>query len=72
MLLFLMRIDAEVAEKSSWDPAKERRKFCFTVVWRKRKKISQIINDYLYFTVLPLNNFMPPCLTFSVTLVDLG
>ncbi len=28
------------------------------LVWRNRKKISQIINVYLYFTVLPLNYFM--------------
>jgi hypothetical protein len=31
MLLFLIRIDAEVAEKSSWDPAKERRKTWFSL-----------------------------------------
>jgi hypothetical protein len=37
--------ESEVAEKSSWDPAKRREKL--GLVWRNRKKISQIINDYL-------------------------
>jgi hypothetical protein len=38
--------ESEVAEKSSWDPAKRGEKL--GLVWRNRKKISQIINDYLY------------------------
>ena len=37
--------ESEVAEKSSWDPAKRGEKL--GLVWRNRKKISQIINDYL-------------------------
>ncbi len=31
------------------------------MVWRNRKKISQIIKDYLYLPVLPLNYFMLLC-----------
>jgi hypothetical protein len=41
---------------SSWDQANREEKL--GLVWRSRKKISQIINDYLYHTVLPLNYFM--------------
>jgi hypothetical protein len=33
-------------EKSSWDQANLRKKL--GLVWRKRKKISQIIKDYFY------------------------
>jgi hypothetical protein len=39
--------ESEVAEKSSWDPAK-RGEEKLGLIWRNRKKISQIINDYLY------------------------
>jgi hypothetical protein len=35
-----------MAEKSSWDQANIRQKL--GLVWRNRKKISQIIKDYLY------------------------
>jgi hypothetical protein len=28
------------------------------LLWRNRKKISQIINEYLLLTALPLNYFM--------------
>jgi hypothetical protein len=38
--------DSEVAEMSSWDQANRGEKL--DLVWRKRKKISQITNDYLY------------------------
>jgi hypothetical protein len=38
--------ESEVAGKSSWDPAKREEKLGF--VWGNRKKISQIINNYLY------------------------
>ncbi len=31
------------------------------LVWRNRKKISQIIKDYFYLPVLPLNYFMLLC-----------
>jgi hypothetical protein len=37
-------IKTEVAEKSSWDHANIRQKL--GLVWRNRKKISQIIKDY--------------------------
>jgi hypothetical protein len=37
--------ETEVAEKSSWDKANRGEKL--GLVWRNRKKISQIINDYL-------------------------
>ncbi len=37
--------ETEVAEKSSWDQANRGEKL--GLVWRNRKKISQIINDYL-------------------------
>jgi hypothetical protein len=36
-----------LAEKSSWDHANRQQKL--GLVWRNRTKISQIINDYLYF-----------------------
>jgi hypothetical protein len=39
-------IETGIAEKSSWDQANIRQKL--GVVWRKRKKISQIIKDYFY------------------------
>ncbi len=32
------------------------------LVWRNRKKISQIINAYLYLPILPLNYFILRCL----------
>jgi hypothetical protein len=35
-----------MAEKSSWDQANSRQKLC--LVWRNRKKISQIIKEYFY------------------------
>jgi hypothetical protein len=35
-----------MAEKSSWDQANIRQKL--GLVWRNRKKISQIIKDYFY------------------------
>ncbi len=38
--------ETEGAEKSSWDQANRGEKL--GLVWRNRKKISQIINDYLY------------------------
>jgi hypothetical protein len=39
-------IETGMAEKSSWDEANRRQKF--DLVWRKRKKSSQIIKDYFY------------------------
>jgi hypothetical protein len=36
----------EVAEMSSWDQANRGEKL--GLIWRNRKKISQIINNYLY------------------------
>jgi hypothetical protein len=39
-------IETGMAEKSSWDQANRRQKF--GLVWRNRKKISQIIKDYFY------------------------
>jgi hypothetical protein len=35
-----------MAEKSSWDQANKRQKL--GLVWRNRKKISQIFKDYFY------------------------
>jgi hypothetical protein len=35
-----------MAEKSGWDQANRRQKH--GLVWRNRKKISQIIKDYIY------------------------
>jgi hypothetical protein len=44
-------------EKSRWDQANRRQNP--GLVWRIRKKLSQIIKDYFYvLTVLPLNYFM--------------
>jgi hypothetical protein len=39
-------IETGMAEKSSWDQANRRQKL--GLVWRNRKKISQIIKDYFY------------------------
>jgi len=39
-------IETGMAEKSSWDQANIRKKL--GLVWRNRKKISQIIKDYFY------------------------
>jgi hypothetical protein len=39
-------IETGIAEKSSWDQANIRQKL--GLLWRNRKKISQIIEDYLY------------------------
>jgi hypothetical protein len=42
-------IETGMAEKSSWDQANKRQKH--GLVWRNRKKISQIIKDHFYFLV---------------------
>ncbi len=39
-------IETGMAEKSSWDQSSIRQKL--GLVWRNRKKISQIIKDYFY------------------------
>jgi hypothetical protein len=39
-------IETGMAEKSRWDQANRRQKH--GLVWRNRKKISQIIKDYFY------------------------
>ncbi len=39
-------IETGMAEKSCWDQANRRQKL--SLVWRNRKKISQIIKDYFY------------------------
>ncbi len=39
-------IETGIAEKSSWDQANSRQKL--GLVWRNRKKISQIIKDYFH------------------------
>jgi hypothetical protein len=44
--------ESEIAEKSNWDQVNRGEKL--GLVWRNRKKISQIINDYLLHTVLLL------------------
>jgi hypothetical protein len=43
--LFFAETETEVAKNSSWDQANRGEKL--GLVWRNRKKISQIINDYL-------------------------
>jgi hypothetical protein len=55
-------MESEVAERSSWDQANRGEKL--GLVWRNRKKISQIINDYLY---LPF--FILIILCYTVTTV---
>jgi hypothetical protein len=45
--------ESELAEKSSWNQANRGEKL--GLVWRNRKKISQIINDYLYLPFFLLN-----------------
>ncbi len=47
---YTAQTESEVAEKS--------RREKLGLIWRNRKKISQITNDYLLHTVLPLNYFM--------------
>ncbi len=49
-------IETGMAEKSSWYQANIRQKL--GLVWRNRKKISQIIKDYFLLTVLPIYYFM--------------
>ncbi len=44
--------ETEVAKKASWDQANKGEKL--GLVWRDRKKISQIINDYFYLPFLLL------------------
>jgi hypothetical protein len=46
--------ESEVAEMSSWDQANRGEKL--GLVWRNRKKISQIINDYFYLPFFLLIN----------------
>ncbi len=45
-------IEIGMAEKSSWGQANIRQKH--GLVWRNRKKISQIIKDYFYFLLIIL------------------
>jgi hypothetical protein len=56
------QIETGMAEQSSWDQAKIRQKL--GLVWRNRKKISQIIKDYFY---LPLFLFIILCLPTTTT-----
>jgi hypothetical protein len=42
----IAEIETGMAGKSSWDQTNIRQKL--SLVWRNRKKISQIIKDYLY------------------------
>jgi hypothetical protein len=46
MCVWTAEIESGMAEKPSWDQAKRRQKP--GLVWRNRKKISQIIKDYFY------------------------
>ncbi len=55
-------MESKVAEKCSWDQANRGEKI--GLVWRNRKKISQIINDYLY---LPFFLLIILCPNASVT-----
>jgi hypothetical protein len=55
-LLETAEIETGMTEKSSWDQANMRQKL--GLVWRNRKKISQIFKDYFYLPLLPLNYFM--------------
>jgi hypothetical protein len=48
--------ETDMAEKSRWDQANRRQKP--GLVWRNRKKISQIIKDYFYLQFLLLFIFM--------------
>jgi hypothetical protein len=49
-------IETGMAEKSSWDQANKRQKL--GLVWRNRKKISQIFKDYFYLSFFLLIIFM--------------
>jgi hypothetical protein len=51
-------IETGMAEKSSWDQANIRQKL--GLVWRNRKKISQIIKDYFF---LPFFLLIILCIT---------
>ncbi len=64
--------ETEVAEKSSWDQANRGEKL--GLVWRNRKKISQIINDYLclpFFLLIILwyAGSLPSDVTFEIFLL---
>jgi hypothetical protein len=50
-----------MAEKSSWHQANRRQKL--GLVWRNRKKTSQIINDYLYLPFFLLIILCTVCTT---------
>jgi hypothetical protein len=63
-------IETGTAEKTSWDQANIRQKL--GLVWRNRKKISQIIKDYFYLpffhlTILCCPPPSPPACTNSTT-----
>jgi hypothetical protein len=55
-----------VAEKFSWDQANIRQKL--GLVWRNRKKISQIIKDYFYlpFFLLIIFLVVASCIALSI------
>jgi hypothetical protein len=57
--------ESEVAEKSNWDQANRGEKL--GLVWRNRKKISQIINDYLYLPFFLLVIFCSALFTHAYT-----
>jgi hypothetical protein len=57
--------ESEAAENSSWDQANSGKKL--GLVWRNRKKISQIINDYLY---LPFFLLIILCFKCTIPFVE--
>jgi hypothetical protein len=52
-----------MAEKSSWDQANKNKGQKLGLVWRNRKKISQIIEDYFY---LPFFLLIIVCITLTI------
>jgi hypothetical protein len=63
-------IETGMAKKSRWDQANRRKKL--GLVWRNRKKISQIIKDYFYFPFFLLIILcLQPLLTQSICLTAL-
>ncbi len=56
-----VKTETGMAEKSSWDQENRRQKL--SLVWRNRKKISQIIKDYFYF---PFFLLIILCFVYSV------
>jgi hypothetical protein len=62
----LITIETGTAEKAGWDQADRRQKL--GLVWRNRKKISQIVKDYFYLPFFLLIILCPEALAIATQL----